>query len=255
MPRILVLTLVAASLAGCRSRQAQIPAETAPEVAIIPMYEPHRSALAEQLRATVPSTRSVGTLNVQFGGKNLSAKLDLRVQSAPETLIWMDVADPIIGLKIGRARVYQDSVQGYIKLYRQYVNEPLSRLRQMGIDLRTEDARRLALGLPLVVPKSWTEAQWSVADSAVVMSVVEPRGTYNVHVEVATSAAQPGRVLWQRLTSQGQQVTVTYAADGSWVAEVPSQGARAEFRVAERTKSDDLTFPFELPSNYARTTF
>ena len=146
------------------------------------MYETHRSALELRAKALTPSTRSVGTIKVEFGGKSYSAKLDLRVQSAPEALIWMDVADPIIGLKIGRARVYQDSVQGYVKLYRQYINEPLDRLRSMGIDLRTEDARRLALGLPLTVPTTMSGAQWSVEDSAVVMSVVEQRGTYSVRV-------------------------------------------------------------------------
>ena len=52
----------------------------------------------------------------------------------------------------------------------------------MGIDLRTEDARRLALGLPLTVPTTMSGAQWSVEDSAVVMSVVEQRGTYSVRV-------------------------------------------------------------------------
>jgi hypothetical protein len=219
------------------------------------MYETHRAALELRANTAAPSTRSVGSLKVEFGGKSYSVKMDLRVQSAPEALIWMDVADPIIGLKIGRARVYQDSVQGYVKLYRQYVNEPLDRLRSMGIDLRTEDARRLALGLPLAVPRSWTEAQWSLEDSAVVMSVVEQRGTYSVRVEVATSAAHPGPVLWQRLTSKGESVTVTYTADGGWTAVVPSQSARAEFRVTERTHGADVAFPFELPSNYGRASF
>jgi len=247
--------LAVVSVVGCRSRTQQDPTEVALPFEPIPMYEPHRAALAERALALPLPTRMLGTLSVSFGGKNLAAKLDLRVQSTPEALIWMDVADPLIGLKIGRARVYQDSVQGYIKLYRQYVNEPLERLRQMGVDLRTEDARRLALGLPLTVPKSWTDAQWAVDDSNVVMTVVEQRGTYSVRVEVATSAANPGVVQWQRLTSKGESVTVRYTGDGGWKAEVPSQNARAEFRVAERSAGGDLTFPFELPSNYARTTF
>jgi hypothetical protein len=62
-------------------------------------------------------------------------------------------------------------------------------------------------------------------------------------------------VQWQRLTSKGESVTVRYTGDGGWTAEVPSQNARAEFRIAERSAGGDLTFPFELPSNYARTTF
>lgn len=247
--------LAVVSVVGCRSRTQQDPTEVALPFEPIPMYEPHRAALAERALDLPLPTRMLGTLSVSFGGKNLAAKLDLRVQSTPEALIWMDVADPLIGLKIGRARVYQDSVQGYIKLYRQYVNEPLERLRQMGIDLRTEDARRLALGLPLAVPKSWTDAQWSVEDSNVVMTVVEQRGTYSVRLEIATSAAQPGAIQWQRLTSNGETVTVRYGEDGSWVAEVPSQNARAEFRVMERTSKADLTFPFELPSNYVRAAF
>ena len=94
-----------------------------------------------------------------------------------------------------------------------------------------------------------------MADSAVVMSVVEQRGTYSVRVEVATSATNPGPVLWQRLTSKGQSVTVTYTGDGGWVAVIPSQAARAEFRVSERTQSADVTFPFELPSGYGRSSF
>jgi hypothetical protein len=219
------------------------------------MYEPHRDALAEQVQSMPLPTRMLGTLAVSFAGKSLSAKLDLRVQSVPEPLVWMDVSDPLIGLKIGRARVYQDSVQGYIKLYRQYVNEPLDRLRKMGIDLRTEDARRLALGLPLTVPKSWTDANWAVEDSNVVMTVVEQRGTYSVRIEIATSFAHPGAVQWQRITSKGESVTVRYRRDGGWEAEVPSQNARAEFRVTERTSKDELTFPFELPSNYVRAEF
>jgi hypothetical protein len=125
--------LAVVSIAGCRTWVSQVPIETAPKVSERPMYETHRTALERRAKAPAPSTRSVGTIKVEFGGKTYSAKLDLRVQSAPEPLIWMDVADPIIGLKIGRARVYQDSVQGYVKIYRQFINEPLDRLRSMGI--------------------------------------------------------------------------------------------------------------------------
>ena len=165
----------------------------------------------------------------------------------------MDVADPLIGLKIGRARIYQDSVQGYIRLYRKYVNEPLSRLRSMGIDVKTEDARRLALGLPLAVPVKWSDAKWSVVDSALVMSMTEQRGTYEVLVEVALDLGSSNRLVWQRLTSKGEELMVRYSGNGSWIAEVPSQSARAEFRVTQHTTGEVLSFPFDLPSDYART--
>ena len=215
------------------------------------MYDKPHSELQSLLLAPLGDDRSVGTLKVEFGGKSLSAKLDLRIRSKPEPILWMDVADPLIGLKIGRARIYQDSVQGYIRLYRKYVNEPLSRLRSMGIDVKTEDARRLALGLPLAVPVKWSDAKWSVVDSALVMSMTEQRGTYEVLVEVALDSSN--RLVWQRLTSKGEELMVRYSGNGSWIAEVPSQSARAEFRVTQHTTGEVLSFPFDLPSDYART--
>ena len=186
-----IFVLAALSLASCRSRQPQTPLETAPEAIKMPMYDVPHAALKSALRAASGDERSVGTLKVDFNGKSLSAKLDLRIRTQPEPLLWMDVADPLIGLKIGRARVYQDSVQGFIRLYRQYVNEPLSRLRSMGIDLQTEDARRLALGLPVLVPTTWSEAQWTPQDSLLIMSVREQRGAYEVLVEVAVAPSNP----------------------------------------------------------------
>jgi len=36
---------------------------------------------------------------------------------------------------------------------------------------------------------------------------------------------------------------------------VPKQSARAEFRVNQHTTGEVLSFPFELPSDYARTSF
>lgn len=256
MKHAILLILATASLAACRSRLPQpVPPETPPSVAKMPMYDVPHAALLKTLRQPSGDERSVGTLKVDFGGKSLSAKLDLRIRSLPEPLIWMDVADPLIGLKIGRARVYQDSVQGFIRLYRQYVNEPLSRLRSMGIDLQTEDARRLALGLPILVPTKWSDAQWSVQDTSLIMAVREQRGAHEVLVEVAVASSNPSTVLWQRLSSKGEALTVRYTGDGGWAAEVPSQSAKAEFRVSQRTKGEVLSFPFELPSDYARITF
>lgn len=251
-----LLVLAVLALGSCRSRKPEVmPTDRAPETAPMPTFEaPHR-ALFRMLETPSSDYRAVGTLRVETGGKPVSAKLDLRVRSLPESLIWMDVADPLIGIKIGRGRVYQDSVQGYIKLYRQYVNEPLSRLRSMGIDLKTEDARRLALGLPLVVPASWESAQWRTEDQTLVMAVPERRGSHSVLVEVGVAQTNPDRVLWQRLTSQGQSLTVTYLADGGWIAEVPSQSAKAEFRVSSTIRTEMQTFPFELPSDYARISF
>lgn len=250
-----IFVLATLSLASCRSRQPQTPLESAPEAIKMPMYDVPHAALKSALRAASGDERSVGTLKVDFNGKSLSAKLDLRIRTQPEPLLWMDVADPLIGLKIGRARVYQDSVQGFIRLYRQYVNEPLSRLRSMGIDLQTEDARRLVLGLPVLVPAQWTDADWELKDSALVMSVREQRGTYEVLVEVAVAPADPARVLWQRLSSKGETLTLRYTGDGGWVAEVPKQAAKAEFRATQHTTGEVLSFPFELPSDYARISF
>lgn len=250
-----IFVLAALSLASCRSRQPQTPLETAPEAIKMPMYDVPHAALKSALRAASGDERSVGTLKVDFNGKSLSAKLDLRIRTQPEPLLWMDVADPLIGLKIGRARVYQDSVQGFIRLYRQYVNEPLSRLRSMGIDLQTEDARRLALGLPVLVPTTWSEAQWTPQDSLLIMAVREQRGAYEVLVEVAVAPSNPAVVKWQRISSKGQALVVRYTGDGGWIAEVPSQSAKAEFRVTQHTTGEVLSFPFELPSDYARISF
>lgn len=256
MKQLLIVTLALASTLACRSPKPQaLPVPPVVEAVKKPMYDVPHAALKSALRAAVGDERSVGTLKVDFGGKSFSAKLDLRVRTQPEPLIWMDVADPLIGLKIGRARVFQDSVQGFIRLYRQYVNEPLSRLRSMGIDLQTEDARRLVLGLPVLVPAQWTDASWELKDSALVMSVREQRGAYEVLVEVAVAPADPARVLWQRLSSKGETLTLRYTGDGGWVAEVPKQAAKAEFRVTQHTTGEVLSFPFELPSDYARISF
>ena len=245
----LALALVLLGAAACRSpKPAPLMPAAAPEAVKMPMYDKPHAALQSLLLAPLGDDRSVGTLKVEFGGKSLSAKLDLRIRSKPEPILWMDVADPLIGLKIGRARIYQDSVQGYIRLYRKYVNEPLSRLRSMGIDVKTEDARRLALGLPLAVPVKWSDAKWSV-----VMSLTEQRGTYEVLVEVALDLGSSNRLVWQRLTSKGEELMVRYSGNGSWIAEVPSQSARAEFRVTQHTTGEVLSFPFDLPSDYART--
>ena len=64
------------------------------------------------------SIRISGNANYSKGSTSQSFKLEVRILT--DSLVWVDIADPLLGIKVARAVVYKDSVAFINRLEKQY---------------------------------------------------------------------------------------------------------------------------------------
>lgn len=74
------------------------------------------------------SLRIVGTGNYSNDNDAQSFRLEIRILQ--DSLIWVDIADPLIGIKVARAIVYRDSVAFMNRLQKEYFTGNISALQQ-----------------------------------------------------------------------------------------------------------------------------
>lgn len=89
-----------------------------PEGAPAPIKQ---KALTERMLAaenTFQSIRVSGTANYTKGNQSQNFRLEVRILT--DSLVWVDIADPLLGIKVARAIVYKDSVAFVNRLEKQY---------------------------------------------------------------------------------------------------------------------------------------
>ena len=87
--------------------------------------------LLEEVRAAendFERLRLSGKGSFKDGSKSQRFRFDIRLRK--DSLIWVDLADPLLGLKVARAVIYKDSVAFYNKLNSKYLSGDLSSLQK-----------------------------------------------------------------------------------------------------------------------------
>ncbi|MDG1252802.1 MAG: hypothetical protein P8N56_03910 [Schleiferiaceae bacterium] len=268
MNRLSLLFLVSAStfLASCgawRKAPIEIALETPPpprsnEAIVLEALKSQYEALASDSLFY----RAKGSAQVDYPGSSQKARLEVRISTEPNMpLVWLDIADPFIGLKLARVQVTVDSAQGYAHIVNKVLDEPISRLADIGLPASTWDLINLLTAQPIALPTTIVGMNLSASSDGTqaLWTVVFPvqRGEHLGRLTLVMTQQAPHRLISQELSIEAIQARagVEYAPSGAWTARFKGAGTEGKLQF-EPSQSGwqeaSLTFPFTLPSGYAR---
>ena len=270
MNRLSLFVLLATStlLASCGAWR-----KTPTDMALYtPPPRSNESIVLEALQAQydVPATdslyyRAKGSAQVEYPGSSQKARLEVRISAEPNMpLVWLDIADPFVGFKLARVQVDADSAQGYAHIVNKVLNEPISRLADAGLPVSTWDLIHLLTAEPIALPTSVVGMSLTASSDGqqAIWTVRYPvlRGDHQGELTLVLTQQAPHRLLSQELKVDAiqAQARVDYGVSGSWVAQFKGAGSegRLQFESSQSGWQDaSLSFPFTLPSGYARVEF
>ena len=122
MKKLLLITTIAVLISSCGSTK-NIPAGAPPKV--------KDKELREKSEAAQNQFRSLEVrANGHFEDNQTSQGFRVQVRILKDSLVWVDIADPILGIKVARAVIYRDSVAFVNRLQKEYYTGPLDQLQQ-----------------------------------------------------------------------------------------------------------------------------
>jgi hypothetical protein len=209
--------------------------------------------------------RAKGSAQVDYPGSSQKARLEMRISADPHMpLVWLDIADPFVGLKLARVFVDSDSAKGYAHIVNKVINEPISRLSDAGLPVSTWDLVHLLTGQPIALPTSvvgmdvtafsnGSEELWRVRFPV-------QRGEHQGVLSLVLTQKAPHRLLSQELMVAAiqAQARVEYSEGGTWTAQFKGTDmeGRLQFTPSQAAWQEaSLSFPFTLPSGYERVEF
>lgn len=134
--KLIGILAMAALMAACKGT-AKLP-ERAPA----PIKE---QALREELKAgqnVYKSLRIRANGSFEQGGSSQSFRLEVRLLK--DSLVWIDVADPILGIKVARALVTPDSVAFVNRLSSEYFTGEVGKLqKELGLEFGFSELQKI----------------------------------------------------------------------------------------------------------------
>ncbi|HAB31732.1 MAG TPA: hypothetical protein DCL07_00035 [Cryomorphaceae bacterium] len=206
--------------------------------------------------------RAKGSIRVQSASTEQKARLEMRIHADPiAPQVWLDIADPFVGLKLARVNIDADTAQGYAHIINKVVNEPIARLENAGIPVSTMDLVHLLTGEPMAIPTSiiGMELTATMVEGVPVWDLRYPvqRGEHMGTLSLTVTQQAPHHLLTQSLSVEAlhAKATVEYRTGGAWTAVFDSpeyQGGMQFEPNSAGWQAASLSFPFSLPSGYAR---
>lgn len=139
MKKILLLNLLALFLISCGS-QKYLP-KGAPPLLKEKSFLKEINEAENQIQSLSFKT---GASFENIGGKQ-SFKLEVRF--IKDSVVWLDISDPFIGIKLARAVIYKDSMALINKLQRQYyTGRPSDLSKELGVDLNFDLLQNMLSG-------------------------------------------------------------------------------------------------------------
>jgi hypothetical protein len=262
MKKLLLFLFTALLFAQCGSREK------------LPQGAPPKLKTDDLQAAVLKAENAVA----QFGFK-ASARLEsptlnqsfrLEVRLLQDSLIWLDFADPILGIKAARAVLYKDSVAFVNRLERTYLTGSIADFqRTFKVAYTFYDLQAILLG-NLVLKDFEQYKQYPMAGyyqlANFEQNPAEQHSTPASQEQFVTLQFLPGNykpamqelnepvngkrytLFYEDFSTQGtgqfpQRVKVEYAGDGL---------STLEINVQQFSLHEPLNFPFSIPSGYAR---
>lgn len=139
MSRIVAILALVILAASCGSKK------------VIPEGAPPKTKEKALIEKIGQNTNAFKTLrfksNAKYNDGSSSQSFRLEVRMIKDSLIWADVADPFLGIKVARAIIYKDSLAFYNKLEREYYAGNLRGLTEkLNFDFGFEDLQDILSG-------------------------------------------------------------------------------------------------------------
>jgi len=266
--KLLNIGLAALLLVSCKSIK-DLP-EGAPDII-------KRKELSEQVIAAenrFNTLRVVGTGHYDDGKSSQSFRLEIRVLH--DSLIWLDVADPLLGIKVARAMVYKDSVAFINRLEKKFFTGKVEDLqKRFKLDFGFNTLQSI-LSANQLFPVSEQQFELYYRPGAYLLSDFnpDPKGEEEGmekyfgkekfrQVYIDPENYKPA-VQVQREPAFGKSYTVENKDVSTYEDSLKYPGTiELTYTLNETTKvrieprkvsadEDGLNFPFNIPSSYAR---
>jgi len=207
--------------------------------------------------------RLSGKGHYQGSDQSMSFRFDIRLYR--DSIVWIDVGDPFLGLKVARARVYPNRVQFYNKLNKQYYDGDLGALQErIGFSASFRMLMGALAGNLVIPPEENLELQYLPGKYLLTNYQIKesslPSQTifHEYHIDPKTHKA----TLQKRLEpSAGQTFTLSTTNYQNKKGQLWPHKIKFEYRSQETTTlhfeiksidvDGDFGFPFSIPSRYA----
>lgn len=209
--------------------------------------------------------KAKGQAQIQVNGNQQKVRLEIRLRvNELSPVAWFDVADPVIGIKLARGISDDSDVRGYAHIINRSFSESLDRLVDAGIPFETMDIIKLLTRNPLDVPSSVVgmnlDTYSSGSNDFWKIEFPVRRGGHAGRMTLHMLNQSPYTLFAQEVVipSMGAFARIDYQNGQSWIIEFKGSGMEGWMKFSPTQASWDespLSFPFKLPSGYAKVDF
>lgn len=195
-------------------------------------------------------------------GSSLSFRFTLRVQK--DSIIWVDLADPILGLKLVRAKLTSQKVSYYNRLDRTYFEGSSEELaQQAGLNFEFEPLMAILSANVLKWQQKWQQnylPEYYELNNFPRDSLNPPSGEIQLIRQLIRPQNFRPQYLELKRPSQGEIVQVNYHDYKEFgdiiypsfvklrLLQQSDQNLELDIRSVERNQN--LSFPYRIPNNY-----
>lgn len=128
MKKLLLFVSIVIVAASCRF-QKHLPAGAPPAI--------KEKAFFKEINLAENEIQSIGfKANAAFESSGSRQAFKLEVRILKDSLVWLDISDPFIGIKLARAVIYKDSIAFINKIQKQFfTGKPIELAKQINLDV------------------------------------------------------------------------------------------------------------------------
>jgi hypothetical protein len=201
----------------------------------------------------------------KFSGQGLNQSFKYELRVAHDSLIWIDIADPILGLKIARGLITKNEVAFFNRLNRKYQKGSSEEMAQkLGFNFDFEPLMSILSASFLNWEQSWRQdyrphSYFLVNYPISAGQLPPPPGVPLMEQELESKSFRPQSFKFDRPT-QGQKLEVQLLEYQDFDAvQYPRKmlfnykgkaPITIELEVSDLSLNEVLSFPFRIPSSY-----
>ena len=209
--------------------------------------------------AAYPFQRLKGNGIIKFDGESYKGRLDFRLKKDEFKKFWLDISDPLMGFKLARLIITNDSIQGYANILNKYIDAPFSRLNELEIPINVEDIINIVSGEVIEWPENIMTANMDFTREKWFLNFPFKRERYSGELSLEFNSDYNHELLRQKLvlSKESLVIEIKYHIDGSWdlIVSTRQGNGKLEFLSKSKKYQEALKFPFNIPPNHARLDF
>ena len=216
-------------------------------------------ANSENSAIVYPFQRLKGNGTIRFDQKSYKGRLDFRLRKDEFKKFWLDISDPLMGLKLARLIITNDSIQGYANILNKYIDMPFSRLNELDIPINVQDIINIVSREVIEWPENFMTANMDFTKEKWLLNFPFKRDRYSGELSLEFNSDYKHELMSQKifLSKESLMLEIVYQTDGGWnlTFTSPQGNGKLEFLSKSKKYQEALKFPFNIPPNHARLDF